>query len=145
MLKTAKEELPVVRTGELKLLGQHNIENVMAAVAMAYYAGVSMDSIRKSICEFTAVEHRIEYVTEKNGVAYYNDSKGTNPDAAIRGIEAMNRPTLLIGGGYDKGSCYDEWIHAFHGKVRYLVLIGQTKEKNQGGGRASWILRYSSL
>ncbi len=129
VLKTAKEELPVVRTGELKLLGQHNIENVMAAVAMAYYAGVSMDSIRKSICEFTAVEHRIEYVTEKNGVAYYNDSKGTNPDAAIRGIEAMNRPTLLIGGGYDKGSCYDEWIHAFHGKVRYLVLIGQTKEK----------------
>lgn len=129
VLKTAKEELPVVRTGELKLLGQHNIENVMAAVAMAYYAGGSMDSIRKSICEFTAVEHRIEYVTEKNGVAYYNDSKGTNPDAAIRGIEAMNRPTLLIGGGYDKGSCYDEWIHAFHGKVRYLVLIGQTKEK----------------
>jgi UDP-N-acetylmuramoylalanine--D-glutamate ligase len=129
ILKTAEEEIPVVRTSELKLLGQHNFENVMAAVAMAYYAGVPMDSIRKSICAFTAVEHRIEYVTEKNGVAYYNDSKGTNPDAAIRGIEAMNRPTLLIGGGYDKGSSYGEWIRAFHGKVRYLVLIGATKEK----------------
>ena len=68
-------------------------------------------------------------MTEKNGVAYYNDSKGTNPDAAIRGIRAMNRPTLLIGGGYDKGSTYDEWIQAFDGKVKYLVLIGQTKEK----------------
>lgn len=129
VLKTEKEEIPVVRTGELKLLGQHNFENVMAAVAMAYYAGVEMDSIRKSICEFTAVEHRIEYVTEKNGVAYYNDSKGTNPDAAIKGIQAMNRPTLLIGGGYDKESSYDEWIQSFDGKVRYLVLIGQTKEK----------------
>ena len=129
ILKTEKEEIPVVKTGELKLLGQHNFENVMAAVAMAYYAGVDMESIRKSICEFTAVEHRIEYVTEKNGVVYYNDSKGTNPDAAIKGIQAMNRPTLLIGGGYDKESGYDEWIQAFDGKVRYLVLIGQTKEK----------------
>ena len=129
ILRTEIEEIPVVRSGELKLLGTHNFENVMAAVAMAYYAGVDMDSIRRSICEFTAVEHRIEYVTEKNGVAYYNDSKGTNPDAAIKGIQAMNRPTLLIGGGYDKESSYDEWIQAFDGKVRYLVLIGQTKEK----------------
>ena len=129
ILKTEKKEIPVVHTGDLKLLGKHNFENVMAAVAMAYYAGVSIDSIRKSICEFTAVEHRIEYVTEKNGVAYYNDSKGTNPDAAIKGIQAMNRPTLLIGGGYDKGSSYDEWLKAFDGKVRYLVLIGQTRDK----------------
>lgn len=129
ILKTEKEEISVVRTGELKLLGTHNFENVMAAVAMAYYAGVPMESIRRSICEFTAVEHRIEYVTEKNGVVYYNDSKGTNPDAAIKGIQAMNRPTLLIGGGYDKGSSYDEWLNSFDGKVRYLVLIGQTKEK----------------
>ena len=101
----------------------------MAAAAMAYYAGVSVESIRKRICEFTAVEHRIEYVTEKNGVVYYNDSKGTNPDAAIKGIQAMNRPTWLIGGGYDKGSSYDEWLNSFDGKVRSLVLIGQTKEK----------------
>ncbi len=127
ILKTETEEIPVVKTGDLKILGQHNYENVMAAVAMAYYAGVSMESIRKSVCEFTAVAHRIEYVTEKDGVVYYNDSKGTNPDAAIKGIQAMNRPTLLIGGGYDKGSSYDEWIQAFDNKVRYLVLIGATK------------------
>ena len=129
ILKTEKEEISVVRTGEMKILGTHNFENVMAAVAMAYYAGVPMESIRRSICEFTAVEHRIEYVTEKNGVVYYNDSKGTNPDAAIKGIQAMNRPTFLIGGGYDKGSSYDEWLNSFDGKVRCLVLIGQTKEK----------------
>ena len=90
---------------------------------------VPVEVIRKVVKEFKAVEHRIEYVTEKNGVVYYNDSKGTNPDAAIKGIQAMDRPTLLIGGGYDKGSSYEEWIQAFDGKVKYLVLIGQTREK----------------
>ena len=129
ILKTEDQEISLVKTDDLKLLGKHNFENIMAAAAMAYYAGVSVESIRKSICEFTAVEHRIEYVTEKNGVVYYNDSKGTNPDAAIKGIQAMNRPTWLIGGGYDKGSSYDEWLNSFDGKVRSLVLIGQTKEK----------------
>lgn len=129
ILKTEDQEISLVKTDDLKLLGKHNFENVMAAAAMAYYAGVSVESIRKSICEFTAVEHRIEYVTEKNGVVYYNDSKGTNPDAAIKGIQAMNRPTWLIGGGYDKGSSYDEWLNSFDGKVRSLILIGQTKEK----------------
>ena len=135
ILSLSGEKRTVVRTGELKLLGVHNYENVMAAVAMAYCAGVTLESIKKSVCAFTAVEHRIEYVTEKNGVAYYNDSKGTNPDAAIKGIQAMNRPTLLIGGGYDKESSYDEWIQAFEGKVRYLVLIGQTREKIRDAAR----------
>lgn len=123
------EREPVVRTDELKILGQHNYENVMTAVGMAYYAGVPMDVIRKAVCAFQGVEHRIEYVCEKNGVVYYNDSKGTNPDAAIKGIQAMNRPTLLIGGGFDKQSTYESWIRAFDRKVKYLVLIGETREK----------------
>lgn len=134
-LRMDGQEISVVKTGDLKLLGVHNYENVMAAVAMAYCAGVPMESIQKSVCAFQAVEHRIEFVAEKDGVAYYNDSKGTNPDAAIKGIQAMNRPTLLIGGGYDKGSSYDEWIQSFEGKVRYLVLIGQTKEKIQDAAK----------
>lgn len=101
----------------------------MAAAAMAAAYGVPMDIIRETVKSFAGVAHRIEFVCEKNGVAYYNDSKGTNPDAAIKGIQAMNRPTLLIGGGYDKNSEYEEWIEAFDGKVRYLVLLGQTREK----------------
>lgn len=129
VLKTDTETISVVNVHDLKLIGIHNYENVMAAVAMAWGAGVPMESIRKSVCAFRAVPHRIEYVDEKNGVVYYNDSKGTNPDAAIRAIRAMNRPTLLIGGGYDKDADYTEWIQAFDGKVRYLVLIGATKEK----------------
>ena len=87
-----------------------------------------MECIVEVLKRFQAVEHRIEYVAEKKGVKYYNDSKGTNPDAAIQGIRAMNRPTYLIGGGYDKQSEYDEWIEAFDGKVKALVLIGQTAD-----------------
>ena len=126
-----KDGEPVVlcHVSELKLLGTHNYENVMAASAMAAAYGVPMDIIRKTIKAFAGVEHRIEFVCEKNGVAFYNDSKGTNPDAAIKGIQAMNRPTLLIGGGYDKESTYEEWIEAFDGKVKHFVLLGQTKEK----------------
>ena len=123
-----KEE-EVIDVNELNILGTHNYENVMAAVAMTISIGEPMDVIVKTLREFQAVEHRIEYVTEKRGVKFYNDSKGTNPDAAIKGIQAMNRPTLLIGGGYDKQSEYDEWIESFDGKVKKLVLIGVTKEK----------------
>ena len=119
----------VINVDELNILGKHNYENVMAATAMALSMGVPMEKIVEALKVFQAVEHRIEYVTEKRGVRFYNDSKGTNPDAAIKGISAMNRPTYLIGGGYDKQSEYDEWIESFQGKVRKLVLIGQTKEK----------------
>ena len=123
------EETVICTTGELQILGVHNYENVMAAVAMAGAYGVPADVIRRVVTSFKGVEHRIEFVAEKNGVAFYNDSKGTNPDAAIRGIRAMNRPTVLIGGGYDKDSVYDEWIRAFDGRVKKLVLIGATREK----------------
>ena len=64
------------------------------------------------------VEHRIEYVRDKNGVRYYNDSKGTNPDSSIKALEAMSRPTILIAGGYDKHSEFDEFIEAFDNKVK---------------------------
>ena len=114
---------------ELEALGIHNYENYMAAIAMAAFYGVPFEVTRKAVKAFKGVEHRIEYVTDKKGVAYYNDSKGTNPDAAIKGIQAMNRPTVLIGGGYDKDSDYTEWIQSFGGKVKKLILLGQTKEK----------------
>ena len=115
-------------TDEVKLVGTHNFENIMAAVAMTYCLGVPTGIIRKVTKEFTAVEHRIEFVREVNGVKYYNDSKGTNTDAAIKAIDAMKSKTVLIGGGYDKKSDYTDWVSRFPGKVRLLVLLGQTKE-----------------
>lgn len=114
---------------DLQLLGVHNYENVMAAVLMAVSLGIPMDSLRKSLGEFTAVEHRIEFVAEKSGVTYYNDSKGTNPDAAIQAIRAMVRPTVLIGGGYDKGGEFDDWIRACKGRVKALILMGTTASR----------------
>lgn len=133
------EEICLARGGEvepllnihrdMRLVGICNVENVMAAIAIARGMEVPMETILQVIREFRAVEHRIEYVAEKKGVVYYNDSKGTNPDAAIQGIRAMSRPTILIGGGYDKENEYDEWIESFEGKVKWLVLIGQTREK----------------
>lgn len=113
---------------DMNLVGLCNIENVMAALAIADAMQVPRATTLAVIKAFKAVEHRIEFVEEVDGVRYYNDSKGTNPDAAIQGIKAMDRPTVLIGGGYDKGSTYDEWIEAFDGKVKLLVLIGQTRE-----------------
>ncbi len=113
---------------DMNLVGLCNIENVMAAIAVSMSAGVPMANILATIKRFVAVEHRIEFVAEKNGVVYYNDSKATNTDAAIQGIKAMDRPTVLIGGGYDKGSEYDDWINSFDNKVKKLVLIGQTRE-----------------
>lgn len=122
-------DIEVCKTSELKLLGVHNYENVMAAVMATIAIGVPLETIVKVIKEFKSVEHRIEYVAEKYGVKYYNDSKGTNPDAAIKAVEAMVSPTLLIAGGYDKDSSYDEWIDSFGDKIKLLVLIGQTRDK----------------
>ena len=119
----------IVDISELKLLGRHNHENVMAAVAISMNMDVPLEKIQEVIRKFEAVEHRIEFVTERYGVKYYNDSKGTNPDAAMQAIKAMPGPTILIAGGYDKHSEFDEWIESFDGKVRYLVLIGQTRDK----------------
>ncbi len=114
---------------DMNLVGVCNIENVMAAIGISMSAGVPMETIVAVVKRFVAVEHRIEYVATKKGVVYYNDSKATNTDAAIQGIKAMDRPTILIGGGYDKDSTYDDWIRCFDGKVKKLVLIGQTREK----------------
>ena len=127
--KHGKTVTEVADVHELQLLGKHNYENVMAAVAIAVNMDVPMETIRKVVKEFKAVEHRIEFVMERFGVKYYNDSKGTNPDAAIQAIKAMPGPIILIAGGYDKNSEYDEWIESFEGRVRYMVLIGQTRDK----------------
>lgn len=119
----------IINVHEMNLIGAHNYENVMAAVAITKSAGIPPEIIRDEIKKFKAVEHRIEYVATKNDVMYYNDSKGTNPEAAVKAIEAMTRPTILIGGGYDKKSEFDLYVKAFKGRVKLLVLIGQTSEK----------------
>ncbi len=129
IMSTAGNPMTIMNIHDMNLVGLCNVENVMAAIAMSLAMGVPLSTILAVIRDFKAVEHRIEFVATKRGVDYYNDSKGTNPDAAIQGIRAMSKPTILIGGGYDKGSEYDEWLENFGDTVKLLVLIGQTKEK----------------
>ena len=124
-IKTIK----LVKIDELKLFGLHNIENVMAAMAVAYYMGVSFVDIVDASKEFNGLEHRIEFVREKNGVKYYNDSKATNPDASIRAIDAIGGKIILIAGGRDKGIDYGDFIVKVKEKVRYMILIGEAKKK----------------
>ena len=129
VLKQGDQAIEFVKTGEMNIIGQHNYENAMAAAAIAWAMGIDVEIIRRTLREFKAVEHRIEYVAEKQGVVYYNDSKGTNPDAAITAVQAMNRPTVLIAGGYDKESEYDEWIETFGSTIRHMILMGVTAPK----------------
>lgn len=116
----------LINVNDLQILGVHNHENVMAAAAAAICANIPLDIIRDVLKAFAGVEHRIEYVATVDGVDYYNDSKGTNVDASIRAVLAMKKPIVLIGGGYDKGSSFDEWTQLFPGRVKHLVLIGVT-------------------
>jgi UDP-N-acetylmuramoylalanine--D-glutamate ligase len=101
-------------------------ENALAAAAIALLSGASVTDVSETLKNFKGVEHRIEYVGEYNGVAYYNDSKATNADAAIKGLSAMRRPVVLIGGGYDKQVTFDGWVGMFKGRVKFLVVMGQT-------------------
>ena len=112
-IKALGYDQKVIDINELKILGGHNVENAMAAIGCSIAIGVPMDIVVKVLKEFTAVEHRIEYVTTVNDIEFYNDSKGTNPDASIKAVEAMKRPICIIAGGYDKGSDFTEWIDTF--------------------------------
>jgi len=110
---------------DIKILGNHNIENVLAAAAISYFAGVSVEDIAKGIIEFKGVEHRIEYVGIIDGINYYNDSKGTNTDATIIALNALKKDIILIAGGDGKDQNFNELGKALIGKVKHLVLLGR--------------------
>ncbi len=129
VIKLGDKTERIIKTEEIYIPGPHNIENALAASLMAYCLGVTPEVISKVLKEFRGVEHRIEYVDEINGVTYYNDSKGTNVDASKVAVLAMERPIVLIAGGYDKGSEYDDFIETFEGRVKDMVLIGKTADK----------------
>lgn len=124
-----KKTIAIVNINDIKVPGRHNIENIMTAVAISLASDVDLNIIRKTITEFEGIEHRLEFVDDIDGTKYYNDSKGTNPVSSIKAIEALEYPIVLIAGGYDKGSDYSEFIDSFKGKVKDVILLGETKEK----------------
>lgn len=122
-------ELPLLRASEIRIPGGHNLENAMLSSLLALAMGVPADAVRETLRTFPGVEHRIEFVRELDGVTFINDSKGTNPASTIRAIEAMTRPTVLLLGGYDKHLDFHELFDALRGRVRALVILGQTRDQ----------------
>ena len=122
----AEERFPLAR---VKIQGVHNVENSMAAIAAAKSAGVSQAAVRGAIENFAGLEHRLEFVREKNGVRYYNDSKGTNVGAVIKSLASFSAPVILLAGGVDKGGDYAPLADEIRRTVKKLILFGAAKEK----------------
>ena len=118
-------EQKIVEISGLKIMP----ENALAATALCLCAGASAADIAAGLKAFRGVTHRMEYVATIDGVAYYNDSKATNTDAAIKAIEAIDAPIILIGGGYDKNTDFVPWVACFNDKVSDLIVFGQTAQQ----------------
>lgn len=129
VIKVDGKELVLMNKSELSLPGNHNLENAMSAILMAYVLNIDTDVIIDTLRTFKGVEHRLEFVTNKDGIMFVNDSKGTNPDSTIKAITSYERPIVLIAGGYEKQSDFTEMIEYATKNVKALVLLGQTAEK----------------
>ena len=119
------EEKVICAADELKIIGDHNIENALAAIAICYWAGIDTDTIRAGLIAFGGVEHRIEYVDEIDGVKYYNDSKGTNTDATIIALRALKENILLLAGGDAKKQDFTPLAEELEGRVKHVLLYGR--------------------
>ncbi len=129
VIKVDGEELILMNKSELSLPGNHNLENAMSAILMAYVLNIDTDVIIETLRTFKGVEHRLEFVTNKDGIMFVNDSKGTNPDSTIKAITSYEKPIVLIAGGYEKQSDFTEMIKYATKNVKALVLLGQTADK----------------
>jgi UDP-N-acetylmuramoylalanine--D-glutamate ligase len=127
------ENQEIIPVSELKLLGEHNWQNVCAAVTAVWEAGVhNTEAMRSVLREFKGLEHRLEFVREVSGVQYYNDSFGTTPETAIVAIQAFKEPKIVVLGGSDKGADYAELAKVVaNSNVRTALLIGETAPKLQ--------------
>jgi len=119
----------ICRVDEVRIKGVHNLENALAAAALSCAAGADVKAVAAVLREFPGLEHRLEFVREKDGVTYINDSKGTNVGALMKSLEGFSRPVILIAGGLDKGSDFSPLLGLFREKVKYLVLIGKAADK----------------
>ena len=125
MLNDGKNIMEICKAGELRIIGDHNIENVLAAAAICYFAGIDMVTITEAIKAFPGVEHRIEFCGTINGAKYYNDSKGTNVDASVIAIKALKENIILIAGGDGKAQDFTDLANHLVGPVKAMVLLGR--------------------
>ncbi len=121
-------DIVLFHESQLKIVGEYNICNAMIAACMAYKLGVCIAHIQEVIRTFVPVAHRLEYIGEKQGVRFYNDSKATNTHAVAAALNAFDHNIILLAGGYDKGISFDE-LKVFDSRVKHCLAFGQTKEK----------------
>lgn len=119
---------PIIQLDEIKIVGQHNVQNMMIAICACMLSHVSVDCIHETLASFMGVEHRIEFVRELDGVRYYNDSKATNTDAAIIALKAFDKPVILLMGGHEKGLDLEE-MSTYNHKISSLICFGEAKER----------------
>ena len=127
--KDEQQKIEVLNTDELKIIGNHNYENLMAAMLECYLFGLDFVSIAKAAKTFVSIEHRLELVDEIKGVKVYNDSKATNVDSAVKAINSFTNPIIIIAGGYDKKIDYSEYVKAFKENGKLMVIMGETKDQ----------------
>lgn len=130
MLKDKREE-KLMRISDIPLLGAHNQENIMAGALVGHVLGIPAPEIRESVMSFQGLEHRLEKVSTINGIDFYNDSKATNVDAALKSIQSFDRDIILILGGRDKGSDFERLRNSIKKRVRRVILLGEAKKKIQ--------------
>ncbi len=123
------KKIVLMNADELSLPGEHNLENCMAAIGITYVSDIDLSIIKDVLKDFKSVEHRQEFVRELNDIIFVNDSKGTNPDSTIKAIKSYKKNIVLIAGGKDKGSSFDELLEVAKSNVVALVLLGETAPK----------------
>ena len=137
------ERTAVLKVDQIAIPGPHNLENALAATAMTMIMGVDAGIVADTLKNFQGIEHRMEFVREKDGVRYINDSKGTNPDSTIKAVQTMTAPTVLILGGSEKDSPFDTLAEEIaRAPICQVVLVGQTAERI---GRALEAAGYTHL
>ena len=126
VIKNKKGEIiNICKAEELNIIGDHNLENALAAAAISYFAGIAPETISKTLREFAGVEHRIEYCGEVDGIKFYNDSKGTNTDATITALKALKKNIILLAGGDAKKQDFAPLAAELPGKVKHMMLYGR--------------------
>jgi UDP-N-acetylmuramoylalanine--D-glutamate ligase len=115
----------IIRADQINLRGPHNLANVLAAIAISAAAAFSLQAIYEGIIEFTGVPHRLEFVREWNGAAWYNDSIATSPERAIAALQSFDEPIILLAGGRDKNLPWQDLARWIHKKVDHLILFGE--------------------
>ncbi len=125
VVRDNEKTVVICNTHDLKIRGAHNVENVLAASAIAYFAGIDCEVIKETVLDFYGVEHRIEYCGMIDDVEYYNDSKGTNVEASVTALKAFDGDAILIAGGEGKGQNFDAFAESIAQNVKHLLLMGQ--------------------